>query len=157
MKKTILIIAILHFINTLTIAQRTMRPLTGNGKEKQTGYDLKAFDILEILWLDGTIEVEYGAPKSDISILTDENIYNLIEVKNTEGVLKLALKNNYRNRLWVEDDKTTIKIRTTAQPRQITYKANANAVFKGINTDTNTVLKKKKQKIRRRDSERPHR
>ena len=108
---------------------------------KTSNYDIQPFEDLEVLWLDGRIEVEFGAPKSDISIFTDENIFYLLKVENTEGVLRLELRNNFKNRLWVEDDKTTIKIRTTAQPRQITYKANANAVMKGINSSFLSVEK----------------
>ena len=116
-----------------------MRPLTGNGTEKKVSYDIQSFDVLEVLWLDGKIEVEFGAPKSDISITTDDNIFNLLKITNTsdgmnKGVLKLEMSNNFKNRLWLEDDKTTIKIRTTAQPRQITYKANADATFRNINS-----------------------
>ena len=91
--------------------------------------------------MDGKIEVEFGAPKSDISITTDENIFNLLKVVNTEGVLKLEITNNFKNRLWLEDDKTIIKIRTTAQPRQITYKANANATFRNINSPILSINK----------------
>ena len=141
MKKLIVLLALIATLFQTTHAQREMRPLTGNGTEKRITYDLKAFDMLEVLWIDGKIEVEFGAPKSDISILTDENIYSLLQVTNTEGVLKLELANNYKNRLWVEDDKTIVKIRTTAQPRQITYKANANALFYNINASILSINK----------------
>lgn len=141
MKK--LIFSFSLFLTAILIlpAQREMRPLTGNGNTKKLSYEIKAFNNLEILWIDGNIEVEFGAAQSDISIVTDENIFYLLKVDNTEGVLHLELKNNFQNRLWVEDDKTTIKIRTTAQPRQITYKANANAIMKGINTPFLSVKK----------------
>ena len=141
MKKLIVSLALLFTTFSLVFAQREMRPLTGNGTTKTLQYDIKAFENLEVLWLDGKIDVEFGAPKSDISIVTDENIFYLLKIENTEslprtlgGALKLEIANNFKNRLWLEDDKTTIKIRTTAQPRQITYKANANATIKGINT-----------------------
>lgn len=134
MKKLIVSITLLLSTLCIVFAQRDMRPLIGNGTPKNVQYDIKAFENLEILWLDGNIEVEFGATKSEISIVTDENIFNLLKVSNTEEWLKLEIPENFKNRLWLEDDKTTIKIRTTAQPRQITYKANANATIKGINT-----------------------
>jgi hypothetical protein len=62
-------------------------------------------------------------------------------VTNTEGVLKLEIPTNFKNRLWLEDDKTTINIRTTAQPRQITYKANANVRFININSPILSINK----------------
>jgi Putative auto-transporter adhesin, head GIN domain len=113
---------------------QNMRPLTGNGVEKKVAYDISAFEAFEVLWLDGKIDVEFGAAKSYISIETDENIFSLLKVTNTEGVLKLEIPTNYGNRLWLEDDRTTIKIRTTAQARRISYKANANARFTNINS-----------------------
>jgi Putative auto-transporter adhesin, head GIN domain len=129
-------------------AQNKMRPLTGNGIEKTARFDLKTFDQLEVLWLDGKIEVIFGAEKSDIEIISDENIFNLIKIKNTAtglntGTLSLEIEGNTRNRLWLEDDKTRIKIRTTAQPTAIVYKANADASFSGLNVSkgaSNTVL-----------------
>ena len=141
MKKLIVSLALLFATLSLVFAQREMRPLTGNGMTKTLQYDINPFENLEVLWLDGKIEVEFGAPKSDISIVTDENIFYLLKVKNTESLLKLEIANNFKNRLWLEDDKTTIKIRTTAQPRQITYKANANALMKGINTSFLSIEK----------------
>jgi Putative auto-transporter adhesin, head GIN domain len=134
MKKLFVSIALVCTCATTFFAQRNMRPLTGNGISKTVIYDIKPFDMLEILWLGGNIEVEYGASKSDISIVTDENIFDLLLVKNTEGLLQLEIKNNYANRLWLEDNVSKIKIRTTSQPRSIVYKANAEATFKNINT-----------------------
>jgi hypothetical protein len=144
MKKLFVSIALVCTCATTFFAQRNMRPLTGNGILKTVVYDIKPFDILEILWLGGNIEVEYGASKSDISIVTDENIYDLLLVKNTvearnpeeggKGMLHLEIKNNLANRLWLEDNVSKIKIRTTLQPRKIVYKANAEASFKNINT-----------------------
>ncbi len=141
MKKLITSFALFFTTISLVFAQREMRPLTGNGMTKTLQYDINPFENLEVLWLDGKIEVEFGAPKSDISIVTDENNFYLLKVKNTESLLKLEIANNFKNRLWLEDDKTIIKIRTTAQPRQITYKANANALMKGINTSFLSIEK----------------
>jgi hypothetical protein len=141
MKKLFVLFASMYVSVSLMNAQKEMRPFTGNGQPKTVNYALKSFTDLEILWIDGKIEVEYGSSQSDISIATDENIYNMLLVENTEGVLKLEFKNNYKNRLWVEDDKTTIKIRTTQQPRKIVYKANADATFKGIDANTLTIEK----------------
>ena len=140
MKKSLVFSFVLWATFNNNFAQN-MRPLTGNGTEKKISYDIQSFDVLEVLWLDGKIEVEFGAPKSDISITTDENIFNLLKVMNNDGVLKLEIANNFKNRLWLEDDKTIIKIRTTAQPRQITYKANANAFFRNINSPILSIIK----------------
>lgn len=140
MKKSLVFAFVLWATFTTNFAQN-MRPLTGNGTEKKVTYEIQPFEALEVLWLDGQLDVEFGAPKSDISITTDENIFNLLKVTNTEGVLNLEIANNYKNRLWLEDDKTTIKIRTTAQPRQITYKANANAIFRNINSPILSINK----------------
>lgn len=141
MKKSFFSLLMISSILTVLSAQRQMRPLTGNGVPKSIQYTIKPFENIEVLWLDGKIEVEFGASQSDISINTDENIFYLLQVTNTEGGLKLEIANNFKNRLWLEDDKTTIKIRTTSQPRQIVYKANADAVFKNINSSFLTVDK----------------
>jgi hypothetical protein len=134
MKKSISILVFCCFFTiNKNFAQRSMLPLVGNGNEKTVNYDLKSFDMLDILWVGGNIEVEFGASTSDISIVSDENLFNLLEVKNSDGLLRLEMKNNYKNRLWLEDSKTRIKIRTTSQPRQIVFKANANATMRGIN------------------------
>lgn len=128
---SIILLSFLFFANQ-NMAQGKRKALVGNGKEKTIRYELKSFDKLEVLWLDGNIEVEFGAEKSDISIVTDENLFELLNVKNEEGFLQLSVKNNEYNRLWVEDDKTIIKIRSTAQASEIIYKANANAYIKGL-------------------------
>lgn len=128
---SIILLSFLFFANQ-NMAQGKRKALVGNGKEKTIRYELKSFDKLEVLWLDGNIEVEFGAEKSDISIVTDENLFELLNVKNEEGFLQLSVKNNEYNRLWVEDDKTIIKIRSTAKASEIIYKANANAHIKGI-------------------------
>jgi hypothetical protein len=140
MKKFLVFAFVLMTLFTNSFSQN-MRALTGNGVEKKLTYNIAAFETLEVLWLDGKIEVEFGAAKSDIAINTDENIFNLLKVTNTEGGLKLEMPTNFKNRLWLEDDKTTIKIRTTAQPRQITYKANANARFTNINSPILSINK----------------
>jgi hypothetical protein len=140
MKKFLVFAFVSMIIFTNSFAQN-MRPLTGNGVEKKVAYDIATFETLEVLWLDGKIDVEFGAAKSDISINTDENLFNLLKVTNTEGVLKLEIPTNYGNRLWLEDDRTTIKIRTTAQARKITYKANANALFTNINSSILSINK----------------
>jgi Putative auto-transporter adhesin, head GIN domain len=140
MKKFLVFAFVSMTLFTNSFAQN-MRPLTGNGVEKKLTYDIAAFESLEVLWIDGKIDVEFGAAKSDISIETDENIFSLLKVTNTEGVLKLEIPTNYGNRLWLEDDRTTIKIRTTAQARRITYKANANARFTNINSPILSIHK----------------
>jgi hypothetical protein len=132
MKKSMVIAVLLTLLFQVLNAQYSMRPLTGNGKMTQTTQTLKPFQQLDILWLDGTIDVEFGAAQSDMTISTDEDIRKLLVIDNTEGKLRLEIKNNERNRLWLEDDRTVIKIRTTAQPNAIAYKANANATLRGI-------------------------
>lgn len=141
MNKYILIIFVFGlFMWNANYAQKR-KAVVGNGKEKSISYDLQSFDVLEVLWLGGKIEVEYGAAKSDISIVSDENLLDLLEVTNTKGTLRLEIKGNERNKLWLEDTKTVIKIRTTSQPQSITFKANANARLKGIDVAKLQVIK----------------
>lgn len=121
------------------VAQR--KPLVPNGKPQTRIWTLASFDTLELLWLDGKIEVEFGADTSTLEIVSDENIMRLIQVQHAAGSLQIQVAGNDGNRLWLEDDKTTVKIRTTAQPHQIIYKCNADAVMRGVATENLSVEK----------------
>ncbi len=121
---------------------QTMRPLTGNGITQKSVSNIAAFENLEVLWVSGNITVEFGAAQSDVTIESDANIFQLLKVvTNIAGTLRLEIPNNDQNRLWIEDYKTKIYIRTTAQARQIIYKANANAIIRNINSTQLSVIK----------------
>jgi len=117
---------------TLNNCAAQRKPLIPNGKPQNLSMALQPFENLELLWLDGKIEVEFGADTSTLEIISDENILQLIRVENAAGTLKIDVADNEQNRLWLEDDKTTVKIRTTSQPHAIIYKCNANASLRGI-------------------------
>lgn len=141
MKKNVLSIALALCLFFVQNSNAQRRALVGNGIEQKIQKDILAFENLEINWLDGNIEIEYGVEKSDISIHTNTNIADILTIKSEENKLVLAIKNNGNNRLWLEDDFTTIKIRTTKQAKQIVYAANANTVVKGIDTDKLKLVK----------------
>lgn len=116
------------------LAQR--KPLLPDGNTQTMNLPLRDFERLELLWLDGRIDIEFGADSNSLSILSDANIMRLIRVDNTNNTLKIEVEGNGQNRLWLEDDKTMLKIRSRSQPASIEYKCNANATLRGLSTKT---------------------
>ncbi len=135
--QTVIRTSVFSFLLLITlnncVAQR--KPLLPNGKSQNLDRALKPFENLELLWLDGKIEVEFGADTSTLEIVSDENILQLIRVENTAGTLKIKVEGNEQNRRWLEDDKTTVKIRATGQPLQIICKSNADVTLRGIEAE----------------------
>lgn len=115
-------------------AQR--KPLLPDGNTQTMNLPLRDFESLELLWLDGRIDIEFGADSNSLQILADANIMRLIRVDNTNNTLKIEVDGNAQNRLWLEDDKTTLKIRSRSQPASIEYKCNANATLRGLSAKT---------------------
>lgn len=133
MKNVIFLLAFLFPALNQSCAQNR-EPLVGNSIPKTSTVSLTDFDRLEVLWLGGKIDVEFGAAVSDITIATDQNIFDLLDIDNTGGGLRIAVRGNKNNRLWLEDDKTRIKIRSRLQPSQIVYQSNGFCAIHGINS-----------------------
>jgi len=131
--------AVLFLLLHACFAQR--QPLVPDGKPQTLSTALQPFGNLELLWIDGLIEVEFGADTSSLHIVTDENIARLIRVEQTGNTLKISIEGNEHNRLWLEDERTEVRIRTTAQPLNIVYQCNANATLRDISTDALSLEK----------------
>jgi carbon monoxide dehydrogenase subunit G len=105
--------------------------LNGSGKTTAKSFDLKDFDKLELKDLNGKIEVQNGKPFS-ISAEIDDNIIDLIEVKNEAGKLSLSFKGNKNNKLYIE--KTNIKIKICMPViTEIDHNGNSELLVTGIN------------------------
>lgn len=99
---------LLLLVCTCTI-QAQNRPLTGSGKIAEQTYPLNGFDKLHLENLAGRVEVEIGRPFS-VSIAIDDNLQPLLQTGVLNGVLKVALKGNERNKLYIENTGIVVKI-----------------------------------------------
>ncbi len=128
MKKLIAIaaLALLHF-NAFT---QNME-LNGSGKIITKSFDLKDFDKLELRDLNGKIDLQIGKPFF-ISADIDDNIIDLLEVKNEGGKLSLSFKGNKNNKRYIE--KTNIKIKICMPAiTEIDHNGNSELLVTGIN------------------------
>lgn len=121
-------VALLLFTGTAAQAQR--KPLTGSGAVITKTFDYKNFDKLEILDLNGNINVETGKPFS-ISVAIDDNLAGLLRVTESNGELKMELEGNEYNRMYIEN--TNIRISITMQELSVVkHRSNSNLVINGI-------------------------
>jgi Putative auto-transporter adhesin, head GIN domain len=128
MKKLIAIAAITLFnLNAFT---QNME-LNGSGKVITKSVDLKDFDKLELKDLNGKIEVQVGKPFS-ITVSIDDNLMDLLEIKNENGLLRMNFKSNKNNRRYIE--KTNIKIQINMPVlTEINHNGNSDLLVTGIN------------------------
>jgi hypothetical protein len=104
--------------------------LKGSGKTINKSFLLTNFNKIELLDLDGKIEVEVGKPFS-ISADIDDNLEKLLEASVSEGTLEVKLKGNFNNRLYVEDTKINIKI-CLPEIVSVFHRSNGNLTVNGI-------------------------
>lgn len=107
MKKIILLLVIAT--GTLAV-QAQKKPLKGSGKSVEKNFSLSGFDKIDLLDLDGLIEVEAGK-EYNVAAVIDDNLAHLLEAKVDGSTLTIKLKGNLYNKLYIEE--TNIKIQIT--------------------------------------------
>jgi len=107
MKKNLLLLTVTILSFTACYAQSG--PLKGSGKTVTKTFDFKDFTKIELQDLDGKVEIETGKPFS-ITVTIDDNLEGLLNaaVKNEE--LKIELKGNTNNKMYIEETGISIKI-----------------------------------------------
>ncbi|HBS53034.1 MAG TPA: hypothetical protein DD806_03425 [Flavobacterium sp.] len=85
--------------------------IKGSGKTTTKTYDYKNFDKVYFEDLDGNIEVEIGKTWS-VTVTIDDNLESLLQFKEntSEHELKIQFKGNRKNRMYIENTNTIIKI-----------------------------------------------
>ena len=106
------------------------RPLKGSGKTVTQTFAFNHFNKIDFNDLDGKIEVEVGKPFS-ISVTIDDNLQPLLSVSETNGVLKLALKGNRDNRMYIEETNIVVKI-SLPEISVLEHKGNTTLTITGI-------------------------
>ncbi|MFM9911290.1 MAG: GIN domain-containing protein [Chitinophagaceae bacterium] len=128
MKKSILIISIMIISVVSANAQRG--PLRGSGKLVFQSFEYTGFDKIDLSDLNGVIEIEVGQPYS-IKVTIDDNLQNLFEVTNNSGKLKVGLRNNKNNSLYIEDTHIKIKI-SLPEISVLEHRGNSTVKLSGI-------------------------
>lgn len=90
-------------------ATQIMAQLNGSGRLVNPAFQFRDFDKIELLDLAGEIEVVSGQPFA-IQVSIDDNLAPLLEVSAKNGKLKMELKGNRNNRLYIEKTNIRIKI-----------------------------------------------
>lgn len=122
---------VLLFLPCFALSQRG--PLTGKGTIIEKKFDIANFDKVELVDLaDAVVEIEVGKAWS-VSIKIAENLFPLLSVEkeDTENLLKIKLKSNDRNRLYIEDSKISIRI-TMPEASVVRNTGNQNVFVTGI-------------------------
>jgi hypothetical protein len=128
MKKTIILLTVL--IATCTIVFSQKGPLKGSGKTVIQTFELNNFDKINLLDLDGKMEVEVGKPFA-ITATIDDNLAQLLEATVENGTLTVRLKGNLYNKLYIEETNINIKI-SLPMITAIKHRSNAKLTVHGI-------------------------
>ncbi len=119
-------LAILISFISITQLQAQSRPLKGSGKVTSITSDIKNFDKIDFIGLDGKINVSIGKTWS-IQVTIDDNLAPLLVFKKDEKEYRLTVmidknKNNIR---YLEDTKIVVSI-TMPEASVITNESNAS-------------------------------
>jgi hypothetical protein len=106
MKKIFLAIVTFIFVNN---AYTQRGPLLGSGKMINKTFDYKNFSEITLQDLDGNVIIEVGKPFS-IDVAIDDNLEKLLSVSAQENNLRISLKGNRNNKLYIENTNIIIKI-----------------------------------------------
>lgn len=115
---------------TATAAQAQRKPLTGSGTVVTKTFDYKNFDQLEVLDLNGKIQVQSGKPFS-ISVEIDDNLEKLLSVTTINGVLRMELLGNEYNKMYIENTNIAITI-NMPEVSVIKHRSNSKMTVSGI-------------------------
>ena len=126
--KTFVITATMLLASILANAQ-----LKGSGKTLTKNFNYSNFDKVYFEDIDGKLEVEIGKTWS-ITVTIDDNLEPLLtfEENTSEHELKVFLKGNRNNKMYIEDTHIKVKI-TMPEASVIRNDSNANLVVSGVN------------------------
>jgi hypothetical protein len=106
------------------------KPVTGSGNIITQKFSYTNFDKLELLDLDGIINVTIGKPFS-ITVAIDNNLEKLLDVSTSDGELRIKLAGNTNNKLYVENTNIRIHI-TMPEVSVIRHRSNSTLNVNGI-------------------------
>jgi uncharacterized membrane protein YphA (DoxX/SURF4 family) len=106
------------------------QPLKGSGKTVTQTFSFSSFDKVDLVDLDGTIEVEVGKPFS-IAVTIDDNLQPLLGVSENNGTLTVELKGNRENQLYIEETNIRIKI-SMPEVSVMFHRGNSSLMVTGI-------------------------
>lgn len=126
--KTFVITATMLLASILANAQ-----LKGSGKTLTKNFNYSNFDKVYFEDIDGKLEVEIGKTWS-ITVTIDDNLEPLLtfEENTLEHELKVFLRGNKNNKMYIEDTHIKVKI-TMPEASVIRNDSNANLVVSGVN------------------------
>lgn len=128
MKKMILLLFIVFGFSHLIMAQRNA--LQGSGNIVQSTFNFTDFDQIELLDLDGKMDVTAGKP-FEIAVAIDDNLNHLLDIAVANRTLTVRLKGNLNNRLYVEETNIRIAI-SLPQLASIYHRSNGKLTVNGI-------------------------
>lgn len=104
----------IKFVSTIVLVFITIicnSQIKGSGKTSTKTYDYKNFDKVYFEDVNGNIEVEIGKTWS-VTVTIDDNLESLLQFKEnpSEHELKIQFKGNRKNRMYIENTNTIIKI-----------------------------------------------
>lgn len=125
----------IKLISTLVLVFTTLfchSQIKGSGKISTKNYDYKNFDKVYFEDLDGNIEVEIGKTWS-VAIKIDDNLESLLQFTEnpSEHELKIQFKGNRKNRMYIENTNTIIKI-TMPEASVIKNAGNSDIIINNI-------------------------
>lgn len=124
------IILLLAFVATTVAAFAQKGPLKGSGKTVEKNFNLSGFDKINLLDLDGLMEVGAGKGFS-VNAVIDDNLAPLLEASVEGRTLTIKLKGNLYNKLYIEETNIKIKI-TLPELLFIKHRSNGKLTVDGI-------------------------
>lgn len=128
MRKIMLLIIVLTVSGFIASAQRG--PLRGSGKLVERKLQLDDFNRIELLDLDGTLEITVGNP-FDVAVSIDDNLADLLDATVNGGTLAVKLKGNLNNRLYIEETNIHLKI-SLPQLQSVFHRSNGKLTINGL-------------------------
>ena len=121
------------FIMLAKYGAAQMGAVKGSGVVVNKTYNYKNFEKVFIKDFDGKVAIENGKAFA-ITITIDDNLENLLEVTEKDGILKITLKSNLNNKRYIENTNIDVKI-TLPNLTEIKQEGNNNTIISGIIAD----------------------
>jgi Putative auto-transporter adhesin, head GIN domain len=126
--KKIIILLVLTTILLNSFSQKM--PLRGSGKTVNQTFQLDGFYKINLLDLDGVVEVVVGKEFS-VNAIIDDNLAPLLDASVDNGTLTVQLKGNLYNKLYIEETNIKIKI-TLPEVSVIKHRSNGKLIVDSI-------------------------